>query len=138
MKTDKIKKTAENLLKENPSENAVHMTEDGQGFFSELRAKNHARNRGLKTPETFFREGHEPEDVQELEAELQTAKERVAELETVLGQIAKTANLEEQPVKINAKTAAETVAVVQLRETVDKLTKQLEVNIKNTTEKTKE
>lgn len=72
MKKEQIKQKADKLLKDNPSEKAVFITEDGQAFFSENLAGNHARTRKL---EVFpFYQGGVPVD-EDLEALLQEYQE---------------------------------------------------------------
>jgi len=50
-----MKKTANGILADNPEENVVFMTEDGQGFFDLLKATNHANKNEFSEPEAFYR-----------------------------------------------------------------------------------
>lgn len=43
MKKEELKKVADDVFKRYPKENKVYVTSDGQAFFDESHAKNHAR-----------------------------------------------------------------------------------------------
>ncbi|MDN3621343.1 hypothetical protein QWY81_17885 [Polaribacter undariae] len=89
-----LKKIAAELLKDNPEQNKIWMTEDGQGFFSEGHANNNAKTKGLENPEVFFRDGHQDEDSKELEEVLLETEETVRELETVIDRVIDVSNIE--------------------------------------------
>ena len=93
-KTIDLKKEANAILKKYPGENKVFMTPDGQGFFAENSAKNHAESRKLEDPEVFFREGHSNEIDSDVEALLQVTEEEKSVLQQVVDKVIDISNVE--------------------------------------------
>lgn len=109
-------KIANEMFVDYPKENVVYITEDGQAFFDELAAKNHAKNRNFENPEVFFREGHEPEDKKELEEELLLLKE---DYEVAVGQlelIEQVTDLTQVAPQVDTSTSDVVAKVVTLRQ----------------------
>jgi chromosome segregation ATPase len=111
-----MKKIALGILADNPEENAVFMTEDGQGFFDPIKANNHANKNELSEPEAFYREGCEPEDVRALEEQLGFAQEENETLTDVLTQIEQAVDFTKEAPEVTQESDALVAAVVQLRE----------------------
>lgn len=115
-KSKKLQKVADELFKDNPEENKVWITSDGQGFFKENHAKNNASDKDLEDPEVFFREGHQNEDNQDLEDVLHETEETVKEQEAVINKIIDVSNTEAEETVDVSETDHEAVqAVVELR-----------------------
>lgn len=111
-------KKANEILKNNLDQNQVFFTEDGQAFFEELKATNHARTNKLEDPVVFFREGFEPEDTKEMEQELVYLKEDNKKLSTVLEIVNAICDLDKEAPEINDATPAIVVGVITLREAI--------------------
>lgn len=110
-------KTANKILAENPTENAVYITQDGQAFISRNKANNHSQSRKFdKDPEVFFREGFEPQDETELEATLENAVTENESLKTVVERVVRATDLSEDVEEIDGDTPEAVVKVLQLRE----------------------
>lgn len=112
-------KKANEILKNNLDQNQVFFTEDGQAFFEELKATNHARINKLGNPLVFFREGFEPEDTKELEQELAYLKEDNNKLSTVLETVNAICDLDHDAPEINDETPTIVVSVITLREAIN-------------------
>lgn len=113
----KLKKIADEILKDHPGENKVIITQDGQGFFNELAAtQHHKRNSFKNEPEVFFREGFVPEDTKELEEDLLQTKETNANLEFAIKQVIDAADLDAEDPEVNGQTLQVVAVVVELRE----------------------
>ena len=113
-------KKANEILKNNLDQNQVFFTKDGQAFFEELKATNHARTNKLEDPVVFFREGFEPEDTKELEQELVYLKEDNKKLSTVLETVNAICDLDKEALEINDETPTIVVGVITLREAISK------------------
>lgn len=113
-----LKKQAEAFFKEHPNQHKIYMTSDGQGFFVQGDAQNHANQHKLDL-ETFFREGHAPEIDSSLEEDL-----RIAELDAktkgeVLDRVIDAANIDaEEDFEIKAEDHQSVKVVGELREKV--------------------
>lgn len=112
----KMKKIANGILADNPEENAVFMTEDGQGFFDPIKANNHANKNELSEPEAFYREGYEPEDVRALEEQLGFAQEENETLTGIIVQIEQAVDFTQEAPEVTQESNSVVAAVVQLRE----------------------
>ncbi len=111
-----LKKIAEGLLKDNPEQKQVWVTEDGQGFFKKNYAVNNATNKKLEAPEVFFREGHQADGDQDLEEALQETESAVKGLEIILDTVIDVANTEAEDTPEVAENAHEAIkAVAELR-----------------------
>ncbi len=111
-----MKKIANGILADNPEENAVFMTEDGQGFFDLVKANNHANNNEFSEPEAFYREGCEPEDVRALEEQLVFAQEENLTLTEVVALVAQAVDFTQDAPEVTQDSNGLVAAVVQLRE----------------------
>jgi chromosome segregation ATPase len=111
-----MKKLANKILLDNPDENRVFITEDGQAFFDEIQANNHAVKNEFSEPEVFFREGFEPEDTKVLEEELAQVKEDNETLTEVLDDIQKAVDFTQDAPEVTQESNIVVAAVVQLRE----------------------
>ena len=115
-----LKKIADGLLKDNPEQIKVWITEDGQGFFKENYAKNNASNKGLEDPEVFFREGYQVEGNENLEEVLQETEEALKVAENILDRVIDVSNVEAEDSVEVADTEHEAVkAVGELRAKFD-------------------
>ncbi len=134
----KHEKLARQILKDHPEQGEVHITEDGQPFFSGIKARNYAgKNRHDKKPTIFFSSGNEPEDNSDLEAAIEKLKSRNATLEATLEATSNAADLGEDVPELNTESAAEVVAVVELREKIaeaEKHSGQMEEALKSSQE----
>jgi hypothetical protein len=80
MDKSKLKETADSVFKRYPGVNKVYVTSDGQAFFDEVHAKNHAapqKKRGELEVEKFLRDegGKEaPKSAKDLIAEINKAE----------------------------------------------------------------
>lgn len=108
-------KIANQVLKEYPGQNEVHITSDGQAFFNEIDARNHSTRNGLENTEVFFREGFEPEDTKGLEETLQAAQDEAHQYKTVVDEIEKALNATEIP-KVDQSTNTTVAAVIGVLE----------------------
>lgn len=111
-----MKKIANKILQENPEENVVYMTDDGQAFFNETQANNHASKNEFSEPESFFREGFEPEDTKALEEELALVKEDNETITAVLAEIEQAVDFTQEAPEVTQDSDPVVAAVVQLRE----------------------
>ena len=93
---DKInkQKIANELFESYEDENKVFVTEDGQGFFDEGAAKNHAIAKDFDAPKVFFREGFSDEMDTDTEEALMASEENVEILTAVLEKVTDVANVE--------------------------------------------
>ena len=115
----KNQKLANKILAENPKENAVYITEDGQAFFSRIKANNHTASRKFeKDPEVFFRKGFEPTDEKELETSLADALEKLKNAEHFILDIVEASDLEKEPKAIDPETPDVVAQILQLRESL--------------------
>ncbi|WP_348814069.1 hypothetical protein [Flavobacterium maritimum] len=111
-----MKKLANKILQENPEENVVYMTEDGQAFFNPIQANNHANKNEFAEPESFFREGFEPEDIKAIEEQLVFAMEENETLITIVGEIEQAVDFTKEAPEVTQESNPVVAAVVQLRE----------------------
>ncbi|MDI5894395.1 hypothetical protein [Flavobacterium algoritolerans] len=111
-----MKKFANKILQDNPEENVVYMTEDGQCFFDKIKADNHADKNEFPEPESFFREGFEPEDTKALEEELALVKEDNETITAVLAEIEQAVDFTKEAPEVTQESDPVVAAVVQLRE----------------------
>lgn len=125
-KSNKNQKRADQILKDHPKENTVFITEDGQPFFLENKAKNHAKANDMDDPEVFFREGTAPENDKELEEALLEAENHIAVQQNVIDQVKQSADLDGDPVEVDNDTDEVVVQVVQLRENYEAIKAELE------------
>lgn len=121
-----MKKIANGILADNPEENVVFMTEDGQGFFDPIKANNHANKNEFSEPEAFYREGYEPEDVRALEEQLGFAQEENETLTVVMAQIEQAVDFTQEAPEVTQETNSVVAAVVQLREKTISLQSELD------------
>lgn len=110
------KEIATGLLQDNPEQNKVWITDDGQGFFKENYAKNNASDKNLEDPEVFFREGHQNADDQDLEEILQETEEALKGAELILDRVIDAANVDaEETPEVLENDHAAVKAVAELR-----------------------
>lgn len=114
-KKQDLNKVAETLFKAYPEKIKVFITSDGQGFWTENPAINHANKNKLEY-KAFFREGYQVEDNSDVEDLLISSEEKVRTLETVLDTIQDVANVEvEDAIEVDENTHEAVKATVELR-----------------------
>lgn len=111
-----MKKIANGILADNPEENAVFMTEDGQGFFDKIKATNHANKNDFSEPQAFYGNGFEPDDNLALDEQLGFAQEENEAFRVVLGQVTQAVDYAQEAPEVTQESNEVVAAVVQLRE----------------------
>lgn len=122
----KLEQTAAKLLADNPEQNAVYMTEDGQAFFNKDSRNNHAKERKLEVAD-FFRNGvaTDEETANAIKA-LEVASQEVEASKAALEQIEKVFTDENPNLEVTVDTnpivAIAIGAAAQLAEAKEQLT----------------
>lgn len=119
MAKDNFKKKAKNLLSEHPGENKVIIVENGQCFFNEKAAQEYSdKMKFEQEPQTFFREGAEPEDDSDLQTAYESLKEE-KDLQDLLIEQIRQALDPEQAITVGKDTPEEVSDIIKLREALE-------------------
>jgi len=111
-----MKEIAEQFFKEHEGEDIVIITEDGQPFLDKDAAQNWADRNDFADPETFYREGTEPEDPKELAEQLAISQEENQDLVLVLDQIENALDFSKECPEVDQKTNSLVAQIVCIRD----------------------
>lgn len=113
----KLQKKADALFIQYPDIHKIFISENGQCFFDEKSSKDYHDLKGFdKSPEVFFREGHQDEDDSDLPEALQQSELKRLALETLIEEITAVCDLDQDYEPVNPDTDEALTGVIALRE----------------------